>query len=221
MKNIVVIMILWTVLMVPLMAAENIDPDIANDQFAYSENAGWVNAEPLGDGGAGIEVLPDKLLGWMYGENIGWVSLSCENTASCGTVNYGVTNDGDGRLGGYAYSENVGWISFSCENTSSCDAVYYGVTIDSFGNFKGFAYSENIGWVRLADDAPVAYKVKTSWTYLCFVDLEDFARFSSQWLYVGLGLNADIDEDEDVDIDDLMDFNGEWLTHCPEGWSLQ
>lgn len=144
-----------------------------------------------------------KLRGWMYGENIGWVSLSCENTASCGTVDYGVTNDGDGRLGGYAYSENVGWISFSCENTGSCDNAYYGVPIDSLGNFKGFAYGENIGW-----------------TFPCFVDLEDYARFAQFWIAAGVELPSDLDEDGIVGPDDLGLFSGEWLNACPENWAL-
>ena len=101
-----------------LSAAENIDPANADEQYAYGENVGWINAEPLGDGGSGVEVFDDKLTGWLWGENIGWISMSCENTFSCGTVNYGVTNDGDGHLGGYAWSENTGWVSMSCENTT-------------------------------------------------------------------------------------------------------
>jgi hypothetical protein len=38
--------------------------------------------------------------------------LSCENTATCETQDYGVTNDGQGQLSGYAWSEDAGWISF-------------------------------------------------------------------------------------------------------------
>ena len=110
--------------------AENIDPYNDDSQYAYGENIGWLNAEPLGDGGPGVAVNDTKLSGYIWAENIGWVSLSCENTGSCGTVSYGVTNDGSGNLSGYAWAENVGWISFSCENTGSCGTVDYGVTID-------------------------------------------------------------------------------------------
>ena len=80
-----------------------------------------------GDGGPGVAVGDFELTGYVWAENIGWVSLSCENTSSCGTVDYGVTNDGSGNLSGYAWGENVGWISFSCENTGSCSTVEYGV----------------------------------------------------------------------------------------------
>lgn len=204
----------------PMVAAENIDPGNVDEQYAYSENTGWINAEPLGDGGSGVEVFDDKLTGWMWGENIGWISLSCENTASCGTVDYGVTNDGDGHLGGYAWSENTGWVSLSCENTNSCDSNYYGVTIDSLGNFKGFAHGENIGWIHFQGTGGVSYKVKTGWTFPCLVDLEDYARFAQFWLANGVELPADLDDSGDVNIDDAGLFSSEWLNACPEHWAL-
>jgi len=92
-------------------AAETIDPNDDGSQFAWSEN-----------GGGGIS-------GYAWGENTGWISFSCDNTASCGTVEYRVTiNPSSGKFGGHAWSENIGWISFSCENTSSCGAEDYGVT---------------------------------------------------------------------------------------------
>ena len=76
--------------------AENIDPNDDDSQRAYAENVGWINAEPSGDGGPGIQVDDFELTGWMWGENIGWISLSCQNTASCGTTAYSVINDGVG-----------------------------------------------------------------------------------------------------------------------------
>jgi hypothetical protein len=88
--------------------AENIDPHGDDSQYAYGENVGWFNAEPVGDGGPGVAVNDTKLTGYIWAENIGWVSLSCENTGSCGTLNYGVTKDGNGNLSGYAWGENVG-----------------------------------------------------------------------------------------------------------------
>jgi hypothetical protein len=144
--------------------AENIDPYNDDSQYAYGENIGWLNAEPLGDGGPGVAVNDTKLTGHLWGENIGWVSLSCENTGSCGTVNYGVTNDGGGNLSGYTWGENVGWISFSCENNNSCGTVDYGVTIDpATGEFNGHAWGENIGWITFRSTAPTPFGVMTSW----------------------------------------------------------
>jgi len=142
---------------------ENIDPDQDGSQFAWGENVGWVNAEPSGPGGPGLEVGEFDVSGWMWGENIGWISFSCENTGSCGVVEYGVTHDG-GILSGWAWSENAGWISLSCANTGSCAAASYGVVIDTTtGEFSGRAWGENVGWITFASPR-VPYKVKTSWT---------------------------------------------------------
>ncbi|MCH7717958.1 MAG: hypothetical protein IIB21_00670, partial [Chloroflexi bacterium] len=92
-------------------------------------------------------------------------SMSCENTDSCATTSYGVTNDGLGNLGGYAWGENVGWISFSCANTATCGTASYGVSIGlTTGVFAGNAWGENIGWITFSDDSPVAYQVRTGWT---------------------------------------------------------
>jgi hypothetical protein len=121
--------------------AENIDPYEDDSQYAYGENVGWLNFEP--SEGNGVHVSEAQLTGYVWAENIGWMSLSCENTSSCGTVDYGVTNDGAGNLAGYAWAENVGWISFSCENTVSCGAVDYGVTIDADdGELHGYAWGD-------------------------------------------------------------------------------
>jgi len=144
--------------------AENIDPDSDGSRYAYGENVGWLNAEPSGNGGPGVEVGMFELHGWMWGENIGWISLSCLDTASCGTTTYGVTNDG-GELAGYAWSENAGWVSFSCRNTDSCGNAAYGVTIDpGTGEFSGQAYSENLGWISFASTGANPFRMKTGWT---------------------------------------------------------
>ena len=63
-----------------MVNAENIDPTNDGSKYAYAENVGWLNAEPSGDGGPGIQVDNLTLTGWMWGENAGWVSLSCVNT---------------------------------------------------------------------------------------------------------------------------------------------
>ena len=50
--------------------------------YAWSENAGWLNAEPLGDGGACMRVLEGRAEGWIWSENVGWISLSRHNTGT-------------------------------------------------------------------------------------------------------------------------------------------
>jgi len=144
--------------------AENIDPDNSGLHYAWSENMGWLNFEPQGDGGNGVDVSDDQLTGYIWGENIGWISLSCENDGSCNQVDYGVLNNGLGVLTGYAWAENVGWVSFSCDNTLSCANAQWGVTIDNdSGRFQGYAWAENIGWLSFSDLAGVGYAVVTSW----------------------------------------------------------
>lgn len=100
--------------------AENVDPAGGGAQFAWGENVGWLNAEPQGDGGPGVEVDDTALTGWIWAENAGWISLSCENTASCASNAYKVVNDGKGNLSGHAWGENIGWISFRTSTGSSC-----------------------------------------------------------------------------------------------------
>jgi len=53
----------------------------------------------------------------------GWISLSCTNTNSCATSNYGVSVDGAGGMSSYAWgSDVVGWTSFSGASMEVCPA---------------------------------------------------------------------------------------------------
>ena len=157
--------VLFTVLLISnIVQAENMDPDGTDARYGWGENIGWLNAEPSGNGGPGVEVADSKLTGYIWSENIGWISLSCENIGSCGTVDYGVLNDGSGTLSGYAWSENAGWISFSCSNTSTCQTVDYKVAVDpGTGVFSGYAWGENIGWVSFDYTTSQSSIAKTSW----------------------------------------------------------
>ena len=152
----------------PCVWTETIDPANSGEQFAWSENISWLNAEPLGNGGPGVAVIVDHLEGWLWSENIGWVSLSCANTNSCDQVDFGIETDGNGNLSGFAWSENAGWIIFSCGSTGSCGTVSYGVTISpSTGEFNGWAWSENVGWISFScvntnSCATVEYRVRTA-----------------------------------------------------------
>jgi hypothetical protein len=132
--------------------AENIDPADDGHQYAWAENAGWLNFEP--GQGTGVTVSSDYITGYVWAENIGWINLS--------PATAGVTNDGNGNLSGWAWGENVGWISFSCENTSSCGTVDYGVSIDSNSLFDGYAWGENVGWINFKLISQPDYIVETS-----------------------------------------------------------
>jgi len=132
-------------------ASEDVDPQNDGAQYAYASNLGWINAEPLGDGGPGMDLAGTTVKGWLWSANTGWISLSCENTASCGNVDYGVSLDGSGNLSGYAWSPNIGWISFSCADSSSCGNVDYAVNVDlQSGEMAGYAYAANAGWISFS-----------------------------------------------------------------------
>lgn len=123
--------------------AGNIDPNNDGSKYAYGENVGWINFEPLL--GNGVTVTDDAVAGYAWSENIGWINLS--------PVNGGVVNDGAGNLSGYAWGENVGWINFAPTGA--------GVSIDpSTGEFSGYAWGENVGWIAFA---PNGGGVKTLW----------------------------------------------------------
>lgn len=140
------------------VSAENVDPDSDGSCFAWAENLGWINAQPLGDGGPGMQVDDFELTGWLWSENAGWISLSCRNTGSCGTLEYGVRNDGSGNLSGFAWGENVGWIRF--EHTQGT------VVVDiADGMLYGDAWGENVGWIRMsADGWPHPYGIRSGWS---------------------------------------------------------
>jgi len=105
-------------------AVDNVDPDDDGSQFGWGENVGWANAEPGGDGGPGVFVENDALSGYIWAENVGWINLSCLTNASCGIVDYGVSNDEEsGNLDGFGWGENIGWVNFN-------PATGGGVTID-------------------------------------------------------------------------------------------
>ena len=56
---------------------------------------------------------------------------------------------------------------------------------------------------------------------LCFVNFEDFAKFSEYWLLSGLDLPADLYPDGTVNGGDLAELAYWWLSRCPYGWPLK
>jgi len=97
------------------------------DGFVWAENIGYIHlrapaASTCGDiqnttkDNYGVTVDgSDNCAGYGWSETVGWISFSCENTASCGVADFGVTLSGtvpNRRFEGYAWAENVGYIHF-------------------------------------------------------------------------------------------------------------
>lgn len=196
-------------LLAGMVFAENVDPYDADAQYGWSENVGWLNAEP--SVGEGMQVAVDKVIGWIWGENIGWINLNCENNGTCGTAGFGVVNDGAGNLSGYAWGENVGWINFDPDVPGDVTNQYK-VTIDGDGLVSGWAWGENIGWIHFDDTQ--------SWSVqVCIVTLEDLSNFASYWL--GFKPPANLDGSGSVDMADYSIFASYWQDFCPDGWMLK
>lgn len=116
----------------------NIDSANSGQQYAWSENAGWINFKP--GRGPGVSVSSTQLSGYAWGENTGWINLNPNAN--------GVKNDAKGNLSGMAWSENQGWINFN------------GVQINSAGDVQGYAWGENSGWINF----DIAKGIHTDWS---------------------------------------------------------
>jgi len=115
--------------------------------YAWNSRSGWINFGYSGGNVFVPEGIGD-LSGFAHSDNIGWISLNCVSTNSCGSIQYKVSSDANGELSGWAWSENYGWISFNCSSDSSCASSNYNVTINqTTGEFNGYAWSQNLGWI--------------------------------------------------------------------------
>lgn len=99
------------------------------------------------------------LMGWVWSDTVGWVSLNCSNDNTCGISNYALSIDGSGDISGYAWSEYVGWISANISDltgcpTSPCTAKMKGNTITGWLKVLSANGSQSGGWdgfIKLSD----------------------------------------------------------------------
>jgi len=131
--------------------AEDSKPIDDDQKYAWNSNAGWLNFRPPPGFAETVKIYPDHLEGYVWGENIGWIKLGSYSDGEEHTYqntsrdNWGVNNDGSGKLSGYAWSTNVGWINFEPE----CDDCPTSVTINpTTGDFEGYAWSETVEWIN-------------------------------------------------------------------------
>lgn len=166
------------------LAANNIHN---THKWAWNDSVGWIN---FNTGTTNVEVTDTKIKGYGVISNSGdEFSFDCatsvDGNVCADTVNWFVSNDGQGNLAGWAWSDTLGWISF-CGNTSSnssydgttwdCPASpTYQVEIDNItGNFEGYAWNDSVGWISFncantdtcnSPNNPngVSYRTRTTW----------------------------------------------------------
>ena len=122
-------------------------------EFAWAQNAGWINARHALPATSGGLITGDYFLcGDAWGQNIGWIrcgsgaptdGIRYSNTTA---TDYGVNHDGTGNLSGYAWAQNAGWINFGWAAPS--DGGRPRINLQT-GKFTGFAWGQNLGWIRL------------------------------------------------------------------------
>jgi len=106
-------------------------PTYCGDGIIQSPNSDGINEQcEIGISGADLctNECGQKLLGWGWSSNFGWLSLNRANcsyplesasTFNCSDYDYYVQVDVDNNLKGYAWSSNLGWICFG----SACSAT--------------------------------------------------------------------------------------------------
>jgi hypothetical protein len=127
----------------------------STNRYAYAANLGWVDAR--GDTTNGVVVGEYVCSGFAYGANVGWINFG-SGTAANGVyysnttgTDFGINQDGTGRLRGYAYGANIGWINFEDTGNPTVDLIT--------GLLSGYAYSANCGWINLGQFTPAVVVV--------------------------------------------------------------
>ncbi len=113
-----------------------------------------------------VHVTNTELTGYLWGENVGWISLNCSNTNSCNSSSFKVSNNGFGNLSGYAWGETTGWVNFKSTTGNAMHKVDLVASSDPtyVSKFSGYSWSENYGWIQF-DCAVANACVETDWQH--------------------------------------------------------
>lgn len=187
---------------------------------AWSENGGWMNFEAAGGGTQSVLIATSYLHGYVWSENLGFISLgdgSPANGVSYGNAagaDSGVNILANDDLSGYGWGENVGWINFNTAPTLGASGQQARVDYGAL-RFRGYAWGENVGWINL-DDATHFVGLVGSDCPSCAadynvdggVDFADVQAFFGDW--EGGGACADANQDGGVDGSDVDAFFMVW-----------
>ena len=136
-----------------------------------------------------------NVFGYAWSSNIGWISMSCDNTDTCASVDYGVDIENDGNMTGFAWSSNIGWIDFDPEGksyfTNWPSSPNHSVQVDTSSRVvSGWARvvnadtDDSYGWVLFGQD-------DGSGTAQVLID--DDGKFTD-WAFGGPGNNGGINK---------------------------
>ncbi|MCX6354361.1 MAG: hypothetical protein NTZ78_05590 [Candidatus Aureabacteria bacterium] len=118
----------------------------------WGESIGWIN---LRDAHADFKIGANILAGWIWLENCGWVCvgeghpMKGRHYSNKRARDWGVNNEGKGKLSGFAWSEVTGWINFRASHSR--------VYLDESVGFCGYAWGENAGWMHFGPGRTVQY----------------------------------------------------------------
>lgn len=107
------------------------------------------------------QAASQKLMGYLWSDNIGWISLSCENMVPCTPGNtYQVTIDlGTGDISGMAWSNNLGWLNFDAGcpagAVGTCDASMIGNNMEGWARFVSNNPPSWDGWISFSSNSYV------------------------------------------------------------------
>src|ERR1017187_3111703 len=129
-------------------AATTID---AINRYAYGANIGWMDW--YADGANGAVIGAYVCSGYIYSANVGWINLGSGSPANQiqyqnnSAADFGVNQDGLGKLSGYAWGANIGWVNFETNGAPRVNLLT--------GQLSGYVWSANCGWISLSN--AVAY----------------------------------------------------------------
>ncbi len=164
--------------------------------FIFASLAGSFYASYVNHSTKQAKAAPQKVKGYLWSDNIGWVSLSCENMAPCGVNTYQVeVESATGELSGMAWSNNIGWLNFDAgcppgtDPLTTCSAKMVGNTIEGWAQFVSAAATPGWnGWVSfssLNDNDPDTSGIQTAPLYGPIVSGNTLSGFA--WGSTGVG----------------------------------
>jgi hypothetical protein len=205
------------------LAQPSVDPV---NRFAWQENCGWTDWRSANSSAQGVHDRMTFLTGFIWGENIGWLSTGDGHPAdgvqysNLSTADFGVNVSTSGALSGYAWGENVGWINFSAGTMANPPQP---ARIDSAASrLRGYAWGENIGWINLDQAATprfvglVCYANCDGSVVPPVLNVNDFVCFQSKFAAGNPDANCDRSTTPPVlNVNDFVCFQQLFAAGCP------